>query len=176
MRTSSGGDTVARMKARIRRATAADARAVAALIEVLGYPAVVDTIERTLARFEDASMFPAVVAEHDGEVVGLLVVCCRPSLALQGWIGIVSELVVAPAHRRSDIGEALLHYAKGLAVERGLARLECVIPGGLGARTGGFLLERGFEEAETVTYRWSVLESRHPRLPVLSRGTGPAPA
>jgi N-acetylglutamate synthase-like GNAT family acetyltransferase len=164
------------MKARIRRATAADAHAVAALIEVLGYPASVDTIGRTLARFEDASMFPAVVAEQDGEVVGLLVVCCRPSLVLQGWTGTVSELVVAPAHRRSEIGAALLHYAKGLAVERGLARLECVIPGAQAAGAGSFLLDRGFEAAEALTYRWSILESKHPRLPVSSNGGGSVPA
>lgn len=164
------------MKARVRRATADDARAVAALIEVLGYPAAVDTIGRTLARFEDASMFPAVVAEQDGGVVGLLVLCCRPSLVLQGWTGTISELVVAPAYRRSEIGEALLHYAKGLAVERGLARLECLVPAGHAAGAGSFLLERGFEEAEAVTYRWSILESKHPRLPVSSSGGGSVPA
>ena len=159
------------MKARIRRATAGDALAVAALIEVVGYPASSDTVGRTLARFEDASMFPAVVAEQDGDVVGLLVLCCRPSLLLQGWIGTISELVVAPAYRRSEIGEALLHYAKGLAVERGLARLECVVPAGHAATGTSFLLERGFEEAEVIPYRWSILESKHPRLPV-SRSSG----
>jgi N-acetylglutamate synthase-like GNAT family acetyltransferase len=159
------------MKARIRRATAADALAVASLIETLGYPAEPATVERTLARFADASMFPAVVAEQDGAVVGLLVVCCRPSLTLQGWIGTVSELVVAPAYRRSEIGEGLLHYAKGLAVERGLARLDCVVPGAHEPAGGRFVLERGFEEADVVAYRWTVLESKHPRLPAV-RGPG----
>jgi N-acetylglutamate synthase-like GNAT family acetyltransferase len=163
------------MKARIRRATAGDANGVAALIEVLGYPASRDTIARTLARFEDASLFPAVVAEQDGAVVGLLVVCCRPSLALQGWTGTISELVVAPAHRRAEIGEALLHYAKGLAVERGLARLECSVPGGQTAAAGAFLLDRGFEAAHATTYHWSVLEAKHPRLPAIAPG-GDVPA
>jgi N-acetylglutamate synthase-like GNAT family acetyltransferase len=164
------------MKARIRRAIAADASAVASLIEAIGYPASLETVGRTLARLEEAPMFPAVVAEQDGTVVGLLVLCCRPSLALQGWIGTVSELVVAPAYRRSEIGEALLHYAKGLAVERGLARLECVVPSAHEAEGGRFVLERGFEEADVVAYRWSVLESKHPRLPAV-RGVGrPVPA
>jgi ribosomal protein S18 acetylase RimI-like enzyme len=158
------------VKARVRRATAGDAHAVAALIEALGYPASVDTVGRTLARFQDASMFPAVVAEQEGAVVGLLVLCCRPSLVLQGWTGTISELVVAPAYRRSEIGEALLHYAKGLAVERGLARLECVVPAGHAAAGGSFLLGRGFEAAAVVPYRWSILESKHPRLPVFSSG------
>jgi GNAT superfamily N-acetyltransferase len=153
------------MNARIRRAAAADAPAVARLIEGMGYPASLDAIGRALARVEDAAMFPAVVAEQDGAVVGLLVVCCRPSLTLQGWIGTVSELVVAPEHRRAEIGEALLHYAKGVAVERGLARLECPVPRGHHREGSRFLLERGFEDSDVVTYRWSVLESKHPRLP-----------
>jgi N-acetylglutamate synthase-like GNAT family acetyltransferase len=163
------------MKARIRRATAGDADGVAALIEVLGYPASRDTIARTLARFEDVSRFPAVVAEQDGAVVGLLVVCCRPSVALQGWTGTITELVVAPESRGAEIGEALLHYAKGLAVERGLARLECAVPGRQVTAAAGFLLERGFEAAHTTTYRWSVLEAKHPRLPA-NRPGGEVPA
>jgi N-acetylglutamate synthase-like GNAT family acetyltransferase len=153
------------MKARIRRATDADTPAVADLIHAMGYPGSHETIGGTLSRLGEASTCPAVVAEYEGVVVGLLVLCCRPSLTLQGWIGTVSELVVAPAHRRSEIGEALLHYAKGLAVERGLVRLECSVPGGHDVATGRFLLERGFEEADATVYRWSVLESKHPRLP-----------
>jgi N-acetylglutamate synthase-like GNAT family acetyltransferase len=155
------------MKARIRRAASADAPAIAQLIESIGYPATAEEVGRTLERAETASTFPAVVAEQDGAVVGLLMVCCRPSLALQGWIGSVTELMVAPASRRAEIGEGLLHYAKGLAVERGLSRLECEVPLAHGARGGTFLLERGFEAAPAVTYRWSVLETKHPRLPVM---------
>ena len=156
------------MNARIRPATTADASALAALIAATGYPAAEDGVARILAP-RDAAMFPAVVAEVDASVVGLLVVCCRPSLVLQGWIGTITELVVRPAHRRGEIGEALLHYAKGLAVERGLARLECAVPDAHDATGGPFLLERGFEEAEARTYCWAVLESKHPRLPALPR-------
>jgi len=164
------------MNARIRRATSSDAPAIAQLIESIGYPASVDAVAGAMRAFENASMFPAVVAEHDGAVVGVLALCCRPSLTLQGWVGAVAELVVAPEFRRSELGEALLHYAKGLAVERGLARLECVVPAAHGAASAGFLLERGFEEADALTYRWSVLESKHPRLPAPSRVRRPIPA
>lgn len=167
---SPGTDTVTRMNARIRRATPADASAVAGLIESIGYPAPTDAVGRVLAVFADPSTSPAVVAEQDGVVVGLLVVCCRPSLVLQGWIGSITELVVAPACRRAEIGEGLLHYAKGIAVERGLARLECAVPWPHETQGGGFLLERGFEEARAATYRWSVLESKHPRLPAMRGG------
>jgi N-acetylglutamate synthase-like GNAT family acetyltransferase len=161
------------MKGRIRRATSADAPAVTRLIEALGYPASIDAVGRVLTHVADGAMFPAVVAEHDGGVIALLVVCCRPSLTLQGWVGTVAELVVAEEHRRAAVGEALLHYAKGLAVERGLARLECAVPSAHGAESADFLLERGFEEADALTYRWSALESKHPRLPA-GRSSHPA--
>jgi hypothetical protein len=41
-----------------------------------------------------------------------------------------------------------------------------------------FLMERGFEIAETRTYRWSVLEDKYPRLPVTvaARPLRPIPA
>ena len=52
----------------------------------------------------------------------------RPSLTLQGAVGVIQELVVRPAQRRREIGESLLQYAKGLAVERGYVRLECTVP------------------------------------------------
>jgi len=52
-----------------------------------------------------------------------------------------------------------------LAVERGLARLECSVPTTHQPTAEHFLLERGFEIVEATTYRWSVLEGKHPRLP-----------
>jgi N-acetylglutamate synthase-like GNAT family acetyltransferase len=155
------------MNTRIRPATIADAPSIVTLIAEAGYPAAADGVLRVLAR-RDVAMFPTVVAELKGAVVGLLVVCCRPSLMLQGWVGTIAELVVSPAHRRAEIGEALLHYAKGLAVERGLVRLECAVPGAHDAVGGSFLLDRGFERGDVRTYRWSVLESKHPRLPAVA--------
>jgi N-acetylglutamate synthase-like GNAT family acetyltransferase len=106
-----------------------------------------------------------IVAELDGAVCGLLAMSSRPSLALQGEVGVVQELVVRPAQRRREIGESLLQYAKGLAVERGFARLECAVPAIHQPAADRFLLERGFEIAKTTPYHWSVLEGKHPRLP-----------
>ena len=156
------------MSPRIRAADTADAPAMVALVTAAGYPATPDAVARMLA-VRDDRLFPSVVAEVDGVVVGVLVVCCRPSLIRQGWIGTITELVVKPAQRRAEIGEALLHYAKGLAVERGLACLECAVPGVHETVGGAFLLERGFEGADARTYRWAVLESKYPRLPAPSR-------
>jgi len=63
-------------------------------------------------------------------------------------------------------------------VERGFVRLECAVPTPHLITADRFLMERGFEIAETTTYRWSVLESKHPRLPVAAtaRRLRPIPA
>ena len=156
-----------RTRLRLREAALDDLANVVALIGHLGYPVSEDAMRQTLTRLREASeQATIVVAELDGVVCGLLVLGSRPSLVLQGTIGIVQELVVGPAHRRREIGEALLQYAKGIAVERGFARLECAVPPMHQPAADRFFLERGFEIADTTTYRWSVLEGKHPRLPV----------
>src|SRR5512132_665255 len=116
------------MRAHIRAATTDDAVAITALIATLGYPTDAVALRRLLPRLIDASRVAIVVAELEGAVVGMLMLCARPSLTLQGWVGTIGELVVDPGWRGLAIGEALLQYAKGLAVEQGLSRLECEVP------------------------------------------------
>src|SRR5262249_44128603 len=118
-----------RTRLRLREAALDDLANVIALLGHLRYPVSDDAMRSTLTRLREASeQATIVVAELDGVVCGLLVLGSRPSLVLQGTIGIVQELVVGPAHRRREIGEGLLQYAKGIAVERRLARLECAEP------------------------------------------------
>ena len=155
-----------RTRLRLREAAPDDVADIMTLIGHLGYPVREEALRQTLTLLREAPGQAAIVAELDGVVCGLLVLGSRPSLTLQGAVGVVQELVVGPAHRRREIGEGLLQYAKGLAVERGFARLECAVPGTHQPTAEHFLLERGFEIAETTTYRWSVLEGKHPRLPV----------
>jgi N-acetylglutamate synthase-like GNAT family acetyltransferase len=155
-----------RTRIRLREAVPDDMADILALIEDLGYPVSEPALGRTLTFLREAPGHAVIVAEAEGAVRGLLVLVSRPSLSLQAAVGVVQELVVDPGHRRREIGESLLQYAKGLAVERGFARLECVVSATHQPTADGFLLERGFEIAETTTYRWSVLEGKHPRLPV----------
>jgi N-acetylglutamate synthase-like GNAT family acetyltransferase len=167
-----------RTRLRLREAAVDDVAGIVTLIAHLGYPVREETLRRTLELLRETPGHAAVVAELDGAVCGLMVLAWRPSLTLQGSVGVVQELVVRPPQRRREIGESLLQYAKGLAVERGLARLECAVPATHQPAAERFLMERGFEIADTTTYRWSVLEGKHPRLPVAAaaRRLRPIPA
>jgi N-acetylglutamate synthase-like GNAT family acetyltransferase len=150
----------------LRRIRPDDLPDLVTLVAQLGHPVHEDAVAHVLALLHQASEHVAVVAEVDGRVGGLLVLSCRPSLTTQGRVGVIEELMVRPALQRREIGEGLLQYAKGLAVERGLARLECAVAAVHQAQAGRFLLERGFETADAATYRWGVLEDKHPRRPV----------
>jgi len=167
-----------RTRLKFRDAAADDVTAIMTLIAHLGYPVREEALRRTLVLVRQTPGHAAIVAELDGDVCALLVMSSRPSLTLQGTVGVVQELVVRPTRRRREIGESLLQYAKGLAVEHGLARLECAVPAIHQPTAERFFMERGFEMAETTTYRWSVLEGKHPRLPVAAaaRRLRPIPA
>lgn len=157
------------MRARIRPATLDDATAIAGLIAMLGYPVDAAALRRLLASLASAPAVAILVADLEGETVGLLTLTARPSLTLQGWVGAIGELIVHPEYRGLAFGEALLQYAKGLAVECGLERLECPLPGGA-EEAATFLLDRGFCTADEESFRWSGLEGRHPRLPTVPDG------
>jgi GNAT superfamily N-acetyltransferase len=74
---------------------------------------------------------PAIelVAEHAGEIVGLLDVECElePGTVCEkrpGLGGMIWHLAVHPDHQRRGVGRALLREAETRAREHGLARLE----------------------------------------------------
>jgi len=156
-----------RTRLRLREALSDDVAEIVTLLGHLGYPVREELLRRTLELLRTMREHAVIVAELDGAVCGLLVMSSRPSLSLQGEVGVVQELVVRPPQRRREIGESMLQYAKGLAVERGFARLECAVPVTHQPAADRFLLERGFEIAQTTTYRWAILEGRNPRLPAM---------
>jgi GNAT superfamily N-acetyltransferase len=82
-------------------------------------------------------------------------------------VGSVEELVVRQGLRDRGVGDRLIQYAKGLAAERGWARLEIAVARKRESNRRGFLFSRGFVAAESVTYRWGMLEKRHQAPPVL---------
>ena len=104
-------------------------------------------------------------------MAALLSLSSRPVLRLQGWVGTIEEFVVRPGLRQRGIGERMLQYAKGLAAERGWVRLETVVSRRRESHRRGFLLARGFVQADSVTYRWGPLEGSLQTPPSAARET-----
>jgi len=109
----------------------------------------------------------------DHGVVVFMSLSSRPVLRLQGWVGTIEELVVRPGLRERGIGNRMLQYAKGLAAERGWVRLESVVTRRREVHRRGFLLARGFIQADSATYRWGLLEGRHQAPPTIHHETRP---
>lgn len=107
----------------VREATAEDWEDVKELLAELGRPDVRDDAEepRHRARFEDYLARDdalALVAEHDGSVVGFVDVEFRQRLNFlqpEAW---VPDLVVAEAARGTGAGRALLAEVERRAIER----------------------------------------------------------
>ena len=154
-----------RMRLAIRSATVRDAAAIRGLLDVLGYPAGEDGIRALLDTVFRDPQHAVVVAELDGEVVGLLAIAARPSLCRGGSVGTLEALVVRSDRRRQGVGEALLQYAKALAAERGFARLEVEATHVHAVEAVPFLLNLGFEPGGVETFCWGQLEHGHPPRP-----------
>jgi GNAT superfamily N-acetyltransferase len=102
----------------IRDARAADAGAVARLLTELGYPTGVEAVESRLERLTVVGD-RVVVAEIDGEVVGLAHLQVSPALERDRPAAKLGALVVDDAHRGHGVGRALVEAAEAEARLRG---------------------------------------------------------
>jgi GNAT superfamily N-acetyltransferase len=102
----------------IRDARAADAAAIALLLTQLGYPSDADAVEERLDRLRVVGD-RVVVAQVDGEVVGLAHLQVTPALERERPAGKVGALVVDEAHRSRGIGRALVAAVEHEARLRG---------------------------------------------------------
>jgi GNAT superfamily N-acetyltransferase len=111
----------------VRQATPADASAVAALLDALGYPDDVEAVRGRLTAFADYERDQVLVAEVAGDVVGLLTLSQTPSFAEVGWFSRITAFVVASDVRRAGVGRALIGDAERRAAEAGsrLMQLNC---------------------------------------------------
>ena len=152
----------------IRPAAATDLTAIGDFITDLGYTARRDVLLAMLSPMLEDRRYILLKGEaEDLGIVVLMSLSSRPVLRLQGWVGTIEELVVRPDMRGQGFGERMLQYAKGLAAERGWVRLEAIVTRGRESHRRGFLLGRGFVHADSVAYRWGVLEGRYPTPPML---------
>jgi GNAT superfamily N-acetyltransferase len=107
----------------IRDASAADVPALAALVAELGYP----TPEATMAVRLDAMIDAGekvLVAERDGDVVGLLTLHVTPVLHRPTAVGRLTALVVAERARGAGVGRSLVAAAEHILAARGCALIE----------------------------------------------------
>jgi len=89
-----------------------------------------------------------LVAEDDG-VVGYLLASEHPTFFANGPVAGVEEVMVAPAHRRSGVGAALMAAAEAWAAERGAGYVSLA-----SRRAGAFYLALGYTDS-AVFYKKS---------------------
>jgi GNAT superfamily N-acetyltransferase len=139
--------------ARIRPASGDDAPAVAAAIEALlielggerPSSTAVEEGVRTLAG--DPQLGALLVAEHEGEIVGILAASWQYAIHVPGRYGTIQDLWVHPEWRSRALGRELILALVRQATELGVPRLEVGLPQGSFphlAATERFYRENGF--------------------------------
>jgi ribosomal protein S18 acetylase RimI-like enzyme len=107
----------------VRRASAADAGAIASLFTDEGFPVGPSGIRARLARF-DSPTSRVVIAEHEGAILGFIAVHALPRFEHDDWILRVLALVVDAGARERGVGRTLLAEAERIGGEVGAAFVE----------------------------------------------------
>jgi GNAT superfamily N-acetyltransferase len=138
---------------RVRAAEARDVQAVAAavsrlLVELVGAPPPRAAMEAATAELIDDDAAGAVlVAEVEGEIVGVLAASWQTAIHVPGRYASIQDLWVDEAWRNRAIGASLIATLCRLACERGVERLEVGLPrehfAGIAATTA-FYQRQGF--------------------------------
>ena len=103
---------------RIRQATVEDsaviAQLMAQLIEASGYEGwqvSPEQVEESLRKMANGDAYQVLLAEDEGQVVGLLSLSFRHTLFHSAPSALIDELVVERAHRRRGVGQQLMTEA-----------------------------------------------------------------
>lgn len=138
-----------RVRAAVEQDIAAVAGAVAELLVELGgkphAPAAMQAATRALIDDRDAGA--VLVADLDGELVGVLAASWQTAIHIPGPYALIQDLWVHPAWRSREIGGELVRALCELASDRQITRVEVGLPrasfAGLSA-TEAFYLGNGF--------------------------------
>lgn len=141
------------LRCTIRAATHTDVPAVVAgvgrlLVELGGKPAATSALEEAAhALIDDPAGGALLVAENQGQVVGVLGVSWQLAIRVPGRYGLIQELWVHPSWRGMTIGGDLIVALFEIARERQVTRLEVGLPSQRFAHLGAteaFYMNNGF--------------------------------
>ena len=107
----------------IRRASPADSQQVVSLLNELGYEVSPALVARRL-QHSSPERGAHLVAEEQGELLGLLSISWQEWLSHERPIARVMELVVSGARRRRGLGRALVERAADMAERAGCELIE----------------------------------------------------
>jgi GNAT superfamily N-acetyltransferase len=108
---------------RVRPASLQDADAIASLVTQLGYPSDVAQVAARLELVKTDEAIRALVAEQDGQVIGMIGLMVFPAFHRDGQHGYVTALVVDAVVRGSGAGAALLEAGEAWFREQGVSKL-----------------------------------------------------
>ena len=129
----------------VRHAHAPDLVRMAELFTQLGYPVSLTELEQ---RWQNQALPPAtrtLVAEHAGQVIGLLVLHMIAPLHVARKWAIISAFIVDQSARGKGAGALLLAHAEQEAVRDGCAHIE-LSSNESRTRAHQFYLDQGFSE------------------------------
>ena len=95
-----------------------------------------------------------LVADHDGEIVGICTVTIDLESVRFGWRAWVEDLAVHPDHRSAGHGKALLDAAKDWGRERGATHLE--LDSGMGRADAHRFYEREGPSWKSTSFGWEL--------------------
>jgi predicted N-acetyltransferase YhbS len=111
------------VEAALRAARPEDASRISVLLEQLGWAV---TPDKVVAELSASPTTEIVVAESDGDVVGLIAVTARRQFQRAGNLITIDTLVVDEAHRSHGIGERLVGVALEAAARCSAQAVEAV--------------------------------------------------
>jgi N-acetylglutamate synthase-like GNAT family acetyltransferase len=117
-----------------------------AALEILLSPVIrTDTAKAQVRHWRRLASDPSLdfyVAEHDGSIQGVVLVCYVRQLRVRGWEAVL-DIAVHPA-AASTIGQILLDFAKARARKRGCQQLRMYAQYASRDQHYGFLAQAGF--------------------------------
>jgi N-acetylglutamate synthase-like GNAT family acetyltransferase len=129
----------------IREASDDDAVAIAELLGELGYPAAADAVPARLARMRSDGGQWTLVADVNGQVVGMATIIVRHVINRDEPFGRLASVVVRDEWRSRGIGAALMARTEQICREAGCSAIE-VTSAEQRPRAHEFYRRLGFEE------------------------------